>query len=582
MGIYFISGLMCKYSTTWPWERYGLLSRFCLLMILCLPVQVLQAQQERSTEQTKAQDWLKQRGEVIVRFIRPANVPLDLLSTFLSIEGIRNDTVTAYANETGFLMFASLQIPFAVLPPPSLNPGIFSTSRMKEGDWRDRYPSYPGYVELMEGFAADYPQLCRLEEFGTTVRGKKLLALKISDQPEIRETEPVVFFTASMHGNELVGYMLMLRLIDHLLTHYETDPEIRYLVDHIELWINPLANPDGTYAVSDSTVAGATRFNANQVDLNRNFPELGDPYWAGRPRQPETKAMMDFMSDLELVLAANFHGGAELVNYPWDSWRRPHADDAWYWYISRNYADTVHLYSPPGYMTEIDNGITNGYAWYQVLGGRQDYTNFFLHAREVTIELSKEMIPPESSLHDFWNFNRESLLQYAGRTLTGISGQVTDSITGQPVRAEIWLDRHDFDSSFVYAASNGVFYRMVNGWQYVVRFVAPGYITQKRQVRVTEGELTSLDIKLAPVSTQGLFPNPFTNFLYLYLEDPGNDLTAEFFDLSGRKILQITQAAGSPGRQVVETNSLPQGVYLVRIICGDQVTRQIMHKMRVD
>ena len=55
--------------------------------------------------------------------------------------------------------------------------------------------------------------------------------------------------------------------------------------------------------------------------------------------------MMKFMREHKFALSANFHSGAEVVNYPWDRWWWLHADNDWFYNISRKYADTVHLYS---------------------------------------------------------------------------------------------------------------------------------------------------------------------------------------------------------------------------------------------
>jgi hypothetical protein len=238
----------------------------------------------------------------------------------------------------------------------------------------------------------------------------------------------------------------------------------------MEIWINPLANPDGAYFLSDLSVNGATRLNANSIDLNRDFPNPDDPDWEGRTRQPETRAMMDLMADLRPALAANFHGGAEVVNYPWDTWERLHADNDWYWNISRSYADTVHLYATPGYMNDLDNGITNGYMWYTVYGGRQDYTNYFLHGREVTIELSTDKMPPDSSLEDYWNFNRNGLLHFITRALSGITGDVTDSVTGMPVEAFISIENHDADNSEVISSSESGFYRLIGSGYFALKY----------------------------------------------------------------------------------------------------------------
>ena len=88
-------------------------------------------------------------------------------------------------------------------------------------------------------------------------------------------------YNATIHGDELTGYGLMLKLIDHLITNYNKDPQITNLINNTEIWINPLANPDGTYR-NDTTLKNPYRYNANGIDLNRNFPDP-DPTWGPHP-----------------------------------------------------------------------------------------------------------------------------------------------------------------------------------------------------------------------------------------------------------------------------------------------------------
>ena len=65
------------------------------------------------------------------------------------------------------------------------------------------------------------------------------------------------------------------------------------------------------------------------------------------------------------------------MNYPWDRWSVQHADNGWFYMISRAWADTVHIYSGQGYMNYLDNGVTNGYDWYVVYGGQAGLCNIF-------------------------------------------------------------------------------------------------------------------------------------------------------------------------------------------------------------
>ncbi len=96
------------------------------------------------------------------------------------------------------------------------------------------------YVAMMNAFETNYPGLCDVFSIGTTVNGRQLLVAKISDNVVTDEAEPEFFYTSTMHGDEITGYVLMLRLIDSLLTAYSTSPRIANLVNNIEIYINPL------------------------------------------------------------------------------------------------------------------------------------------------------------------------------------------------------------------------------------------------------------------------------------------------------------------------------------------------------
>ena len=78
--------------------------------------------------------------------------------------------------------------------------------------------------------------------------------------------------------------------------------------DDVDLWLVESMNPDGQSA--------GRRTNANQVDLNRNFPRrwapLGQPGdWeyagTGAASEPETAAMVAFISSIEPDLAIWYH-----------------------------------------------------------------------------------------------------------------------------------------------------------------------------------------------------------------------------------------------------------------------------------
>jgi len=164
---------------------------------------------------------------------------------------------------------------------------------------------------------------------------------------------------------------------------------------------------------------------------------------------------MDFADAHHFNMAANFHGGAEVVNYPWDTWYTRHADTDWWELVSRQFADTAHVYSPNGYLTDLDNGVSNGYDWYSISGGRQDYMNYFHHCREVTLEVSNVKLPPASQLPAFWEYLHRSCLNYMEQVLYGFRGTITDASNGNPIFAEVFVNNHDEENDFkLYQAIN--------------------------------------------------------------------------------------------------------------------------------
>jgi len=393
-----------------------------------------------------------------------------------------------------------------------------STSQVLE--W-DKYPTYSQYDSIMRSFPTLYPGLCHLDTIGISIYGKLILALKISDNAANNEDEPEVFYTSSIHGDETGGFILMLRLADYLLKNYQTNSRVRNLVDNLEIWINPLANPDGMYRTGN-VINTPTRYNANGIDLNRNFP---DPMTPNTKQEKETLDMMKFLGRHRFVLSANFHSGAEVVNYPWDRWlSKIHADNSWFYSISRAYADTVHVYSGPAYMNDLNNGITRGAVWYIIYGGRQDYVTYGLQGREVTIELDEQSVTPAAQLTLLWQNNWHSLIGYLENALYGIHGRVLNAATSAPVPSKIYISGHDKDSSQVYSDTlSGNFTRFLAPGSWNITFSAKGfYDTTVSNIVVQTGQKTDLIVNMVPIKTgidttspspPTLYPNPSSSVI---------------------------------------------------------------------
>jgi hypothetical protein len=494
----------------------------------------------------------------------------------LSVDEVHGDSVLLYINNKQFLKLTKQGVNCVLVPFRNNTRSIIMASAQSEMVNWDKYPTYELYVEMMQYYAQTYSEVCKLDTIGLSEGGRLLLALKISDSVNVDEPEPEVFLTSSMHGDELTGYVLMLRLVDSLLSN-QVEPGIESLIKNTELWINPLANPDGAYFLGNHTVSEATRNNKNNLDLNRNFPDfVYGEHPDGEAWQAETMAMMNFMQERNFVLSANFHGGIELMNYPWDCKYERHADNDWFYFVSREYADTAHLVDKY-YMTAFDDGVTNGADWAVISGGRQDYVTYFCGGREITMEISSVKLVDSYKLPYYWEVNKQSLINYIRQAQYGVNGLVTDA-EGVPLKAKLFLENHDKDSSWIYSeAETGAYFRMLKEGSYSMIISAHGYISKTIDFSVKDYEIEVLNIVLdtllagrdVALNNMKVYPNPASCELN-YEQFPVKSVL-NFYSMQGRleKSLTIQEENGT-----IELSGLKSGYYLLQLVSKDKVLVQ--------
>lgn len=286
------------------------------------------------------------------------------------------------------------------------------------------YPTFSEITSFLKDLAAKYPHIMKLESIGKSVEGRELWVVKISDNVAVDELEPEFKYISSMHGDEITGRELSQFLIKDLLEAYGKNERITKLINNTELYIMPSMNPDGSKR--------RQRSNANGVDLNRNFPDWvrGDSNTTSN-REAETLAVMKFQSQRQFALSANFHGGAVVVNYPWDSTYDLHPQDDLVTNFSLEYAN---LNPAMRSSREFDRGITNGAAWYVLNGGMQDWSHFWYNDLQVTIELSDQKWPRYRNIPGFYKDNKASLLRFPELIHQGAGFAFADKTTSGRVK----------------------------------------------------------------------------------------------------------------------------------------------------
>ena len=539
------------------------------------------------------------RTEIVFQFIENNPDRMEEASRLVSIDRRQDSLFTAYASREELTRF--LQAGYgihATLASPSetarQQKAVSMASTREEMAGWDRYPTYPLYVEMMQAFAQDYPEICRLDTIGYSVEDRLILCLKISDSVDKEEPEPGFFYSSSIHGDELTGYVLMLRLADYLLSNYGQNEEATRLVDEMQIHINPLSNPDGAYALSDNDVSGATRYNANYEDLNRNYPD----FWSSDPAriEKENLAMIDYVDAHDFVMSVNVHGGSDVLNYPWDGFRssrKKHADANWWKAICARYVDSCRLVDAASYRDVNSQGYIHGGDWYVVHNGRQDYFNVYNHIRELTLEISVTKLPNSSYLPHFWDINWRSLINYMKEAEYGIRGIVSDSLSGEPLRAFLHVLDVDKDSSQIYSSAiHGAYFRPIEAGTYDLRFSAPGYRTKTiRNVEAADFAYTVQNVLLVPDSyipdtipsdtvaneaiphasqdhgaSCRLSPNPVSGMLHIEADEPVS-LQAIYQATDGRRIL-APRTRDLQRTHHLDASILPAGAYILEIATG--------------
>jgi len=131
----------------------------------------------------------------------------------------------------------------------------------------------------LTNLATSHPSLAQIFTIGNSVEGRPIRGIKISSTVAIDDaTKGDVIFIATQHAREWMATEMALYLAEYLITHYSTDPALQSCMNNLQIWIIPVANPDGyVYTASDPSRRFWRKNRRNNgdgtfgVDINRNF-----------------------------------------------------------------------------------------------------------------------------------------------------------------------------------------------------------------------------------------------------------------------------------------------------------------------
>ncbi|MCD4792805.1 MAG: T9SS type A sorting domain-containing protein [Bacteroidales bacterium] len=425
--------------------------------------------------------WRKNESEVKV-YISNISQVKNLKSLLLNGD-VYNDYAIVYAIPDELNKIKQLGLKYEILKN-NLNEyfsGFWNT------DVPPGYYDYQDIIDIADSLTTNFPDICQKIIFGTSMGGRQLAALKISDNVATDENEAEVLFDGGIHGDELCASENVIRFARDLCKGYEAgDPQITELINTREIWLYLMVNPDGR--------VNMTRHNNNGVDLNRDWGYMWDGWGSSTSEysQIESKMLRSCTFDNQFVVHTTYHSGTEYISLPWS-------------YRSSQCPDFGHIYqlagvyvSESGYTT-LDYGQGNT-GMYAINGSTKDSNYGIQGSISWSMEISYDKQPPASQVQYYYNINKPSMLAMIEYSGYGLEGTLTDAITGEPVQGIIFVN--DYFQSYSDPVV-GDYHKYVLPGNYSVTVTANGYETQTiDNVVVTEENSTVTDFQMQALDEQ--------------------------------------------------------------------------------
>ena len=436
------------------------------------------------------------------------------------------------------IVLASLMLTVPVAPAASAQIG---QPDIIQEHW---YHSYATLTLDVNAWANDYPEIVNLSVVGQTEMGRNLWMLQITDEscwrlgqfenmPECEHyyhggdgvgdrtlllRKEVVYIDGGHHGNEHLGTELAFLVAEHYIEGWANgDQEVLEVLATTELHILIMLNADG----NDFD----TRWNVNQVDLNRNY----DHYWntcdSTQPgssafSESETYANSIYMNEVvpHADLYITMHTGVWIMLYPWGKWPEQPSD----WEMFHFIRDDVHAHISdipirnanqglyPNCGTSRDYGY--GVMGYPTFTFETDDEQFLLGTVEALSDrLGEELDVMRYLIQDVWYWRArlvaDSLEVEDGKVHLSVSNLGRASTSNATLlycenrdSIECWLPGSNEPIEISGLAQKGGEPQIQFDSDF--NFSAPGY---GFSVNATNSTVTTLDFTGTPISSEGIW-----------------------------------------------------------------------------
>lgn len=110
----------------------------------------------------------------------------------------------------------------------------------------DRFYRYDDLSRFLHEFAAEYPQLAKIESIGKSYAGRDVWLMTVTNFKTGPDTEkPAIWVDGNIHASELAASAANIYFLNTLLTRYGKDKSVTEALDTRAFYICPRVNPDG-------------------------------------------------------------------------------------------------------------------------------------------------------------------------------------------------------------------------------------------------------------------------------------------------------------------------------------------------
>lgn len=272
-----------------------------------------------------------------------------------------------------------------------------------DAGWFDDFKNLDAIYAQMDALAALRPDLARTFVVGTSLEGRSIKGLRVSnDAFSTGRQKRGMVWNSTQHAREWIAPMVTMYIADALVTRYETDPDIHRLVDRVEFYFVPVLNVDGyVYSwTTDRFWRKNRRDNPSSscfgVDLNRNWgyefghdngssPDPCSETFRGPAAfsEPETAVLRDFVQARPWVrYVHDMHSYGQYMLHAWGYTAAPAPGHHIHQWMGANMAALV--YAVHGRLYRYGPAYTT---LYPVSGDLPDWAWGALGAYSFTFEL---------------------------------------------------------------------------------------------------------------------------------------------------------------------------------------------------